>query len=134
MTGPEIDTMAHMPVLGPMEKLKGWAAKPVPALSPSLAELVITCGFAVRPTATAPKPKGRAVSSRSGSRVDLNTTVNKRDGGTKKSAEATPVWPTPAARQSVLQTRSLQELVDGPVTLKLLDRAGAEIDIDKAEA
>ena len=48
------------------------------------------------------------------------------------SADPNPVWPSPAARQSVLA--SLQELVDGPVILKLLNQAGGKVSVDEDEA
>ena len=50
------------------------------------------------------------------------------DDGTAQSDNM--VWPSHAIRQSVLQ--SLCELVDGPVVLKLVDRAGAEITAEEA--
>ncbi|KAM5542730.1 hypothetical protein V8D89_003691 [Ganoderma adspersum] len=43
-----------------------------------------------------------------------------------------PVWPSPAARQAVLE--SLDKLVDDPVILKLLDEAGHEINVEEDEA
>ncbi|KAI1791486.1 hypothetical protein LXA43DRAFT_1094386 [Ganoderma leucocontextum] len=74
MSGTEMETMSRM--LGPADKRKGRAATE-PALCPALAELVITCGLTVQRTATAPKPKGRATSSRSESQTDRSTTSGK---------------------------------------------------------
>ena len=48
------------------------------------------------------------------------------------SIETDPVWPSPAAGQAVLE--SLDELVDDPVILKLLDEAGHELNVDEDEA
>ena len=48
------------------------------------------------------------------------------------SAEPDPVWPSHAARQSVLA--SLQELVDGSVVLKLLNQTEGEVSVDEVEA
>ena len=42
------------------------------------------------------------------------------------------MWPSPAARQAVLE--SLDKLVDSPVILKLLDEAGHEINVEEDEA
>ncbi|KAM5542729.1 hypothetical protein V8D89_003690 [Ganoderma adspersum] len=51
--------------------------------------------------------------------------------GDTGSAEPAAVWPSLPARQSVLE--SLQELVDGPVVIKLLDQAGVEANVEEAE-
>ncbi|PIL30661.1 hypothetical protein GSI_07363 [Ganoderma sinense ZZ0214-1] len=50
--------------------------------------------------------------------------------GDTGSAESHPRWPSPAARQSVLE--GLQRLVDGPVVLEFLDRAAVDVDWEAA--
>ncbi|PIL30664.1 hypothetical protein GSI_07366 [Ganoderma sinense ZZ0214-1] len=194
MECPGLEALAH--ILGPTSmskppaKPKGRTAKRTPALCPSLAELVITCGLAVMiadtATATAPKPKpkpkpkGRAGSTRSASKmkVEPRTDADKvfqeccsvlqqvlacrasSSPGTRLASlelrlypakvfekarrndpfgllmrrsvtSGDPVWPSPAARQSVIE--SLDELVDGDVVIKLLDEAGHEVNVDEED-